>query len=234
MNRHVEALAEEFLGRGHHVRVLAPHVPRPPQPRHPPLPRRVSQVPKYPIPLGRSIGFASNQRSPTSPLPGGGMIAPRRELRRGGFDVVHVHEPLVPLVGWNATLGARAPAVGTFHAYSTKALPQPHWDGARRAAGLQPALGPDRRLRGSRLERAALVWRPIRDHPQRRRRRRRRRGAEPAGKELRVLFVGRAEERKGLPILLAAFGALVDMCPAGSPSWGPSARRSFTTSPTPS
>jgi phosphatidylinositol alpha-mannosyltransferase len=24
VNRHVEALAEEFLGRGHHVRVLAP------------------------------------------------------------------------------------------------------------------------------------------------------------------------------------------------------------------
>ena len=29
----------------------------------------------------------------------------------------------MPLVGWNAALGARAPAVGTFHAYSTKAMP---------------------------------------------------------------------------------------------------------------
>ena len=34
-------------------------------------------------------------------------------------DVIHVHEPLVPLVGWNATLGARDPVVGTFHTYST-------------------------------------------------------------------------------------------------------------------
>ena len=39
-------------------------------------------------------------------------------------------------------------------------------------------------------------------------RRRSRRG------ELRILFVGRPEERKGLPILLAAFGALVEHVPS--------------------
>ena len=52
------------------------------------------------------------------------MVAPRREVRRGEFDVIHVHEPVAPLVGWNATLGARTtPVVGTFHAYSTKPVP---------------------------------------------------------------------------------------------------------------
>ena len=29
----------------------------------------------------------------------------------------------MPLVGWNAALGAERPVVGTFHAYSTKAIP---------------------------------------------------------------------------------------------------------------
>ena len=52
-----------------------------------------------------------------------GVLAPRREVRRASFDVIHVHEPLGPLVGWNATLGARTPVVGTFHAYSTKPVP---------------------------------------------------------------------------------------------------------------
>ncbi len=38
-------------------------------------------------------------------------------------------------------------------------------------------------------------------------------GPEAPGEELRVLFVGRPEERKGLPILLSAFGALVEHVP---------------------
>ena len=35
-------------------------------------------------------------------------------------------------------------------------------------------------------------------------------GPKALSEELRLLFVGRAEERKGLPVLLAAFQALVD------------------------
>ena len=33
------------------------------------------------------------------------------------FDVVHVHEPLMPLLPWCAVLQARAPVVGTFHVH---------------------------------------------------------------------------------------------------------------------
>ncbi|HEX8928371.1 MAG TPA: glycosyltransferase family 4 protein, partial [Actinomycetota bacterium] len=125
VNRHVEALAEEFLDRGHHVRVLAPFDP----------PGRLSrmlhradpelrQLPDHVVPLGRTAGIGANGAvSNLAVFPGAGVAAPRRELRQGRYDVVHVHEPLAPLVGWNAVLGADAPVVGTFHAYSTKPLP---------------------------------------------------------------------------------------------------------------
>jgi len=98
VNRHVESLAEEFLGRGHHVRVLAPFDPpgrlsralhrAAPEPR---------EIPDYLIPLGRTAGFPSNGSiSNLSPFPLSGVLAPRRELSQGNFDIVHVHEPFAP------------------------------------------------------------------------------------------------------------------------------------------
>ena len=44
--------------------------------------------------------------------------AAARRLRR-----VHVHEPIAPMVGWDACCFDGAPVVGTFHAYSAKWLP---------------------------------------------------------------------------------------------------------------
>ncbi len=216
MNRHVEALAEEFLGRGHHVRVLAPYDP----------PGRVSRVlhraspetrelPDYFVPLGRTAGFPSNGAiSNLAPFPAGGVVAPRRALNQGKFDVVHIHEPLVPLVGWNAALGTDAPAVGTFHAYSTKGAPNYLASalGARRVfnrlsariAVSEAAAWTGRRWYGGHYE-VIPNGVDVAAAPS---------GPKPASEELRILFVGRPEERKGLPILLAAFGALVEHVPS--------------------
>jgi phosphatidyl-myo-inositol alpha-mannosyltransferase len=215
VNRHVEALAEELLGRGHHVRVLAPFDPpdrlsriahrAPAQPR---------ELPDYLIPLGRTVGIGANGAvSNVSLSPAGGVVSLRRELRQGGYDVVHVHEPLVPLVGWNAALGTRAPAVGTFHAYSTKAIPNHIGTafGARRVfnrlaariAVSEAAAWTGRRWFGGRYE-IIPNGVDVAAAPS---------GPKPPAEELRVLFVGRPEERKGLPILLSAFGALVEHVP---------------------
>jgi phosphatidylinositol alpha-mannosyltransferase len=215
VNRHVEALAEEFLGRGDDVRVLAPFDP----------PGRVSRalhrapaeprdLPEYLTPLGRTMGFGANGSvSNLAPFPVGGALAPRREVRAGEFDVIHVHEPLAPLVGWNATLGAKTPVVGTFHAYSTKPVPNyiANAAGARRLCNRLSAriavseaaawtgrrwYGGDYTIIPNGVDVDAAPSAP-----------------SSTGDELQILFVGRPEERKGLPILLTAFGALVEHVP---------------------
>jgi len=215
VNRHVEALAEEFLGRGHDVRVLAPHDP----------PGRVSrllhraapearELPDYVTPLGRTMGFGVNGSvGNLAPFPGSGIVAPRREVRAGEFDVIHVHEPLAPLVGWNATLGSRVPVVGTFHAYSTKPMPNyiANGLGARRMfnrLSARIAVSEAAAWTGRRWYGGDYTIIPngvdVDTAPSA--------PSAPAG-ELRILFVGRPEERKGLPILLTAFGALVEHVP---------------------
>ena len=216
MNRHVEALAEEFLGRGHHVRVLAPFDPpdRLSRALHR-APAEDRELPDYLVPLGRTAGFGANGAvSNLAPFPAGGVVAPRRELRQGRYDVVHIHEPVVPLVGWNAALGTRAPAVGTFHAYSTKALPNHVASalGARRVfnrlsariAVSEAAAWTGRRWFGGRYE-IVPNGVDIEAAPG---------GPKPRGEELRLVFVGRPEERKGLPVLLTAFEALVEHVPS--------------------
>jgi phosphatidylinositol alpha-mannosyltransferase len=216
VNRHVEALAEEFLGRGHHVRVLAPFDPpdRLSRVLHR-APAEAREVPDYLVPLGRTAGFSSNGSvSNLAPFPAGGFVAPRRALRQGRYDVIHIHEPVVPLVGWNAALGARTPVVGTFHAYSTKALPNHIASalGARRVfnrlsariAVSEAAAWTGRRWFGGRYE-IVPNGVDLGAAPD---------GPKPPSEELRVLFVGRPEERKGLPILLSAFEALIEHVPA--------------------
>ena len=56
---------------------------------------------------------------------------------------------------------------------------------------------------------------------------------KPGSDELRVLFVGRAEERKGLPVLLRAFEALVEHVPARLTVIGADDEASPATCPTP-
>ena len=124
VGRHVEALAEQLLAAGHDVRLLAPYDPddrlarvlhRGARPQQRPLP-------EYLIPLGRTAGLPLNGAVSNLAVFPETVGRLGRELRTGGYDVVHVHEPNAPYVSWYATEAARAPTVATFHTYSTSAL----------------------------------------------------------------------------------------------------------------
>jgi phosphatidylinositol alpha-mannosyltransferase len=226
VTRHIEALAECFLAERHEVRVLAPYDP----------PDRLAQFwhrggrpqamspPDYLIPLGRTLGIRANGAVSNLSLSPHVVAALHRELRTGGYDVVHVHEPVAPAVGWVATDWTPLPLVGTFHTYNE------HWFshsiatmlGARRMlnrlrvriAVSEPAAWTGRRFFGGRYrvipngvqfdaDRAAWLV------------------ARPPGPCLRIVFVGQPVARKGLPLLLRAFEALREQIPAELTVIGP-------------
>jgi phosphatidylinositol alpha-mannosyltransferase len=209
VTRHVEELAAELIAQGHEVRVLSPVDPddRLTRAVHRRRPER-RPLPDYLVPLGRTVALAANGAVSNLSFAPDAAVRLRNELRAGRFDVVHVHEPIAPVIGWDACCFDGSPVVGTFHVYSTKWLP-------KGAATVQGARGVFNKLNARIAVSEAARWTGERYFggeyqvipngvdvgaaPS---------GPRPAADHLRVLFVGREEERKGLPVLLSAFAGL--------------------------
>ncbi len=99
---HVRDLASYLLRQGHHVSVLAPADEQTP-------------LPAYVHSAGRAIAVPYNgsvARLAFGPLTSARV---RRWLAEGEFDLVHLHEPLVPSLSLLALLAATEPLVATFH-----------------------------------------------------------------------------------------------------------------------
>jgi phosphatidylinositol alpha-mannosyltransferase len=228
VTRHIEALAERFLEDGHHVRVLAPFDPpdRFAAVLHRGARPQAFEAPGYLVSLGRTVGFKANGAVSNLSITPSGVAALHRELRTGGYDVVHIHEPVAPLTSWVATDWTRLPLVGTFHSYSDKRIPNgiANLIGARRVlnhlhvriAVSQAAAWTGRRWFGGHYR---VIPNGVDVDPERAARG----AANPDDELLRIVFVGQAVERKGLPMLLRAFEALRDHIPCELTVIGPSA-----------
>lgn len=198
VQQHVRDLAEALVALGHEVSVIAPADDDAPLPWY-----VVSAGRAVPVPYNGSVarlafGFLSAGRV-------------RRWIHEGRFDVLHVHEPAAPSLGLLACWVADGPIVATFHAAFERSR-------ALAAAGpiLQSAiekinariavsekarktlvehLGGDAVLipNGVTTERYAMAE-PLPGWP---------------GDGGALGFLGRMDEqRKGLPVLLSAFGVL--------------------------
>jgi phosphatidylinositol alpha-mannosyltransferase len=222
VTRHIESLADELLDRGHDVRVLAPYDP--PDRKSAVLHRGAHPEPRpmpdHLVPLGRTVGIPMNGAVSNVAVTPYSISTMRRELAAGRFDVVHLHEPNVPVLCWDAMLSAGAPLVGTFHCYSENRV-------SNNAANL---LGVRRRYNRLRVRIAvseAAAWTGRRFYGGRYRvipngvdldPELAANGAAPTAPDadapLRIVFVGQAVGRKGLPVLLRAFEALREHVPA--------------------
>ena len=143
------------------MRVLAPYDPpdRLSARMHRGARPEARELPDWLIPLGRTIGVKSNGAVSNLPHTPYAITTLRRELRAGGFDVIHVHEPVAPVVGYDALDTTVAPLVGTFHCYSENADLQRDRQRLRRQAQAPAPARAHRRLRGRRLDRPALLRR---------------------------------------------------------------------------
>lgn len=217
VNRHIEALTEQHLARGHDVRVLAPFDPDDQRSarRHGGARPQARERPDYLVSLGRTVGLRANGAASNLALTPAAVRAARRELCSGRYDVVHLHEPVAPTVCWDALLSTDAPLVGTFHAHSENAVPHglATLVGARRrmnrlvvrVAVSEAAAWTGRRFWGGRYR---VIPNGVDLLPLAPR-------TPPApGRPLRIAFVGQPVERKGLPVLLRAFAALREQIPA--------------------
>jgi phosphatidylinositol alpha-mannosyltransferase len=195
VNRHARSLAAALGGLGVEVRVLGPASGRVPDGCDG-LPGVVS------VRANGSVARIGLLQAPS---------LTRDYLARHRFDLVHVHEPIVPGPGRHALRFARVPLVATFHANAERELPLQRMLRAVASAGLS------RIDFGIAVSRAAKAFsRAIY---------RGRTAIVPNGVDLsrftaasspstpsgapRALFVGRfAEPRKGLPMLLDAVALL--------------------------
>jgi phosphatidyl-myo-inositol alpha-mannosyltransferase len=108
VGNHVRALAGELRRLGHHVDVLAPA-------------ERPVHEPGF-VGLGGSLAVPYNGSVARIAIGPRTFVRVRRALAAGGYDLLHVHEPLSPSVGLLAVTQARLPTVGTFHANLDRSL----------------------------------------------------------------------------------------------------------------
>src|SRR2546421_139527 len=104
---HVCNLANEFIAMGHDVRIMAPASgPK----------RKLTE--KYILKMGGTTPIPINGSIARIMLDPSIALRVRRVLQREHFDVIHVHEPLVPGLSQTVLRCSNTVTVGTFHASS--------------------------------------------------------------------------------------------------------------------
>ena len=197
---HVSQLAQQLTECGHQVKVLAPHSSS----------RHDTQLDAL-VPMGRSV-----------PVPSGGSIARvslswrvygrvREVLEQECFDIIHLHEPLAPVLPLCVLECSNTVNVGTFHAYYHRQhlyrFSQPivkRWH-QRLHGGIAVSPAAHQYVHNFFPREYRIIPNGIDvDHFSR--------NCEPWPQfqdgKTNILFVGRMEKRKGLKYLLEAYGRL--------------------------
>ncbi len=198
VTEHVRSLAEQFLARGHEAHVIAPSSADPATIPAQPILHRVCR----PIP-----NPANGTVAPiTLPLRGYVQVKPLMAIQ--SFDIVHLHEPMMPALPLTVLRHSAAINVGTFHAFGSsnvgyfyaRQMLKPAF---RRLHGKIAVSGPARQFVGRYFP---GDYRVIPNGIDFTRFSTRRAPIERFEDDrLDVLFVGRLDKRKGLEYLLRAW-----------------------------
>jgi phosphatidylinositol alpha-mannosyltransferase len=155
------------------------------------------------IPLGRSVIVPGNGALSNLVLSPRAVPQMRRAFARESFDLIHVHEPLAPMLSPAALALWGGPAVATFHAAgdsSWRRLAEPLWGFLLGRIDLRVAVSEQARLAASPYAPGHYEVIPNGvEIPE---------GIDPGNRADRVVFAGRHDPRKGLPVLLRAWSRL--------------------------
>jgi phosphatidyl-myo-inositol alpha-mannosyltransferase len=202
VQEHADHQARALQRLGVEARIIMGHDPpgrltrllHPKQGRH-------TRPPSYVLPVGRSVIVPANASLPNIILSPQSMLRMRRIWDEQNFDVVHVHEPLAPVLSAFALATAPCPTVATCHSAGERLgwypIGKVMWgilakridqriavsDSARRAA--EPYIGGPMEVIPNGIDLPPEV--------------------DPGGRNGNVVFIGRNEPRKGLPVLLRAW-----------------------------
>jgi len=166
---------------------------------HPRLGRHGAPPPDV-IPVGRSVIVPANSSLPNIVLSPSAVFRIRRVLERERFDVLHVHEPMTPVINVGVLAFARSPIVATWHASGELGwmrVGMPLWGNLLDRIDYRIAVS-------ERAAATAQAWLPgeyeiipngVLIPPE----------ANPDDREEQIVFAGRHEPRKGLHVLLRAW-----------------------------
>ena len=205
VNQHIEHLAEELKARGHETWILAPVGALTPRRRAVDSSRQ--RAAERFIPMGTAVPIPSNSSRAYININPRVALRMDRAVRAMRFDVLHVHEPFTPSVGMAAVLLSACPVVGTFHAALESSPGYTVMEllvrAMMRRIDVRVAVSPAAREYPARMFPGG--WRIIPNGVAVEKYAPAVGAAKVRG---RVFFIGRAERRKGLGVLLAAFAQL--------------------------
>ena len=199
---HAELKAEALRARGHDVKIIIGNDPpgaftRALHPRH----GRHDDPPPDVIPVGRTVIVPANGSLPNIVLSPSVPFKLKRVFAEQEFDVLHLHEPMTPAICVSTLAVAKCALVATWHAAGALGWMRvglPFWGFLLDRIDHRIAVSPQARE-------SVRRWLPDWDFevipngvlipPE----------AQPDSRENAIVFIGRHDPRKGMPVLLHAW-----------------------------
>jgi phosphatidyl-myo-inositol alpha-mannosyltransferase len=208
VTQHVAHLAHQFLGRGHEVHIVAPSSDDEAEP--------VSSFDAPVHRIGRVVSIPANGSVARITLSLRSYLQAKRLLQEQQFDLIHLHEPMMPALPLTVLRHSNTTNVGTFHAFRNRPLTyfygkpilRPFFRKLHGRIAVSSAardfvgeyFRADYRVipNGIDFPRFHTRYRPL---------------EQLADERPTVLFVGRLEKRKGLKFLLRAWPKVLERQP---------------------
>src|SRR5215210_1508845 len=114
VTQHVANLAEQFMAHGHEVHIVAPSSDDETEP----ISSGAAPVHR----IGRVVSIPANGSVARITLSLRSYLQAKELLQREQFDLIHLHEPLMPALPLTVLRHSNSTNIGTFHAYRNTPL----------------------------------------------------------------------------------------------------------------